>query len=451
MRPDGKARRVRIPGVFERGATQPGGMQRRPNAVGLSPRADQVRGAWTGWINVVVAAVIMLATFPGRTQGLGLITEPMLRDLHLDRVTYANINLWATLLGAAICLPVGRLFDRVGLRRATFVLVALLGGVVWTMSRLAGAAFALFLLVLATRALGQSALSVASITAVGKSFDRRVGVAMGVYSVLLSLLFAAAFVAVGNAVRVSGWRTAWAQVAIGLVLFAAPTVLLLRERPAHQPSDPADTGLVDDGLSLAAALRTPAFWVFGGATSLFGLVSSGLGLFNEAVLAERGFDQQTVRHVHGRHLDHRPGRSACVRVAHAPWVDAAPARPGDVPLLGGARGPAASHDPVPALDLRRPDRGIWRHDYRALLRGLEAGVWSGAPGPHPGRRADADGPRVRNRTAPFRAVRGVDRVVHTCALDAGAVRASAERRSASRADTRFERCPAGVVKVRYIL
>ena len=44
-------------------------------------------------------------------------------------------------------------------------------------------------------------------------------------------------------------------------------------------------------LSLAAALRTPAFWVFGGATSLFGLVSSGLGLFNEAVLAERGFDQ----------------------------------------------------------------------------------------------------------------------------------------------------------------
>src|SRR5262249_43556788 len=49
--------------------------------------------AWAGWINVVVGAVIMLATFPGRTQGLGLITEPMLRDLQLDHVTYANINL----------------------------------------------------------------------------------------------------------------------------------------------------------------------------------------------------------------------------------------------------------------------------------------------------------------------------------------------------------------------
>jgi hypothetical protein len=158
------------------------------------------------------------------------------------------------------------------------------------MSRLAGGAIALFLLVLATRAIGQSALSVASITAVGKSFDRRVGDAMGVYSVLLSVFFAAAFVAVGYSVRVAGWRTAWAQVAFGLVLFAAPVVLLLHERAGL---DATETGEGVEGLPLSTALRTPAFWIFGGATSLFGLVSSGLGLFNEAVLAERGFDQQT--------------------------------------------------------------------------------------------------------------------------------------------------------------
>ena len=44
---------------------------------------------------------------------------------------------------------------------------------------------------------------------------------------------------------------------------------------------------------MSEALTTPAFWVFGGATSLYGLVSSGLGLFNEAVLAERGFNRET--------------------------------------------------------------------------------------------------------------------------------------------------------------
>ena len=243
-----------------------------------------------GWINVFVAAVIMLATLPGRTQGLGLITEPMLLDLGLDRVSYANINLWATLIGAIVCLPIGRLFDRAGLRSATFVLTVALGAVVWTMSRIAGGVVILFLLVLATRALGQSALSVSSITAVGKSFGRRVGVAMGVYSVLLSVFFAAAFVGVGNAVRISGWRSAWGFVAYGLLFFAAPLVLLLREGPAAQTADAGEQG-GGAGLSLKAALRTPAFWVFAGGTSLFGLVSSGLGLFNQAILAERGFDQ----------------------------------------------------------------------------------------------------------------------------------------------------------------
>jgi len=265
----------------------------------------------SAWLNVFVAAVVMLATFPGRTQGLGLITEPMLADLHLDRVSYANINLWATLLGAAICLPIGRVFDRIGLRSATAGLTVLLALVVWAMSRMTGGWQVVFVLVLATRALGQSALSVASITAVGKSFDSRVGVAMGVYAFLLSVMFAVAFVAVGNSVRVNGWRTAWAQIAAGLI-GAAAVALAMRERtpkiaepegplddtraegaggPASE-SDPKAAG-ADGGLSLGDALKTPAFWVFGGATSLFGLVSSGLGLFNQAVLAERGFDQQT--------------------------------------------------------------------------------------------------------------------------------------------------------------
>jgi MFS family permease len=41
--------------------------------------------------------------------------------------------------------------------------------------------------------------------------------------------------------------------------------------------------------TLADALRSPAFWVFGIASSLYGLVASGIGLFNESILAERGF------------------------------------------------------------------------------------------------------------------------------------------------------------------
>lgn len=249
-----------------------------------------------GWVNVVVAALLMLATLPGRTQGLGLITEPLLRDLQLDRVTYASINLWATLAGAVACLPIGRVLDRVGLRWTSALLCAALSIVVWRMSVFAGGTALLFVLVFLTRAIGQSALSVASITAVGKSFDRNVGIAMGVYSVLLSVFFAIAFVWIGGVVTTSGWRTAWMQVAVGLALFITPiAALFIREPGAGRGEGGGEAA--DDApsanLSLGRALQTPAFWVFAGATSVFGLVSSGLGLFNEAVLAERGFDQQT--------------------------------------------------------------------------------------------------------------------------------------------------------------
>jgi MFS family permease len=116
--------------------------------------------------------------------------------------------------------------------------------------------------------------------------------AMGVYSVLLSVLFAAAFVAVGASVRTGGWRIAWLQIAIGLAFVVAPAVALFMREPARADRASNDA-TQSSGLSLGDALKTPAFWVFAGATSLFGLVSSGLGLFNEAVLAERGFGQET--------------------------------------------------------------------------------------------------------------------------------------------------------------
>lgn len=253
-----------------------------------------------GWVNVVMAALLMLATLPGRTQGLGLVTEPLLKDLQIDRIAYATINLWATLLGAAFCFPAGYLIDRLGLRLVSTAIVALLGLTVWRMSGFAGGVIGLFILLLLTRALGQSALSVASITAVGKSFGRRVGLAIGVYSFLLSVFFIIAFIVVGGSVTARGWRVAWSQIALALTFVIAPlTLVFLRVNPkpaavgegALAPF--SEVGNPSASFTLFQALRTPAFWIFGLSTALFALVSSGLGLFNEAVLAEHGFDQKT--------------------------------------------------------------------------------------------------------------------------------------------------------------
>ena len=50
-----------------------------------------------GWIVLLTAAAAMVGTLPGRTQGLGLVTEPLLADLGISRIDYAQLNLWATL------------------------------------------------------------------------------------------------------------------------------------------------------------------------------------------------------------------------------------------------------------------------------------------------------------------------------------------------------------------
>src|ERR1044071_8706252 len=129
-----------------------------------APRSAVLRlPFYYGWVNVSVAALAMVGTLPGRTQGLGLITEPLLRDLQIDRVLWAQINLWATLLGSLFCLGIGRLLDRLGSRVVLTAVALLLGAVVVLMSTARGVLW-LALLITLTRGFGQSALSVISIS-----------------------------------------------------------------------------------------------------------------------------------------------------------------------------------------------------------------------------------------------------------------------------------------------
>jgi MFS family permease len=266
-------------------------------ATSATPASSRSRFNY-GWVIVPTAALVMLATLPGRTHGLGLITEPLLKDLNVDRVAFANVNLWATLIGSAFCFPAGWAIDRFGVRLVTVAMLVATGASAWALSYTSGAFFPLLAIVMLTRGFGQSALSVCSITAVGKWFPEKSGPAMGAYSLIMSVFFGATFGAVGWSIREHGWRMAWSGVAMALIFVIAPLVLLLlRDAPVVAKQTAGEDGALKSGLEFGAALRTPAFWIFAGATALYGLVSSGLGLFQQAVLAERGFDQKTYHAV----------------------------------------------------------------------------------------------------------------------------------------------------------
>lgn len=249
-------------------------------------KADSPPAVWT---QVVAGALLMLATLPGRTHGLGLITEPLLADLDLSRHAYAQINLWATLLGAIVCLPVGAWLDRIGLRAGALILLPALAGVVGVMSGVSQPGWlGLFGLVLLTRALGQSALSVLSLAVAGRAFRQGSGAAAGSYAVLLSMLFAISFGVVGSVVGQQGWRVAWGGIAVALVAMMPVALWLRRGSPAAQ----GEVGTETD-LTLGQCLRIPVFWAYSAGIALFAAISSGVGLFSQAILAERGFDQAT--------------------------------------------------------------------------------------------------------------------------------------------------------------
>ena len=281
-------------------------------SVYLGPAARRPRAVPVlRWVHIAVAALAMVATLPGRTHGLGLVTKPLMADLHLGEVDYASINLWATLIGAAFCLPCGWLIDRLGVRTVLTATLLGLGGVVVAMSRVQAdwvvsvggpfpfrVAAALFVAVLLTRGLGQSALSVVSLTLMGRAAGRRAGPAVGVYSVLVAVGFMAAFGAVKYTLEGldADWRTLWAGIGVVLLGFGSfawltvPPIVgdSLRESPANRGASGRRSA---PSLTLGQALRTPAFWAFALPCSFYLLVVSGISLFNQSILEERGFDR----------------------------------------------------------------------------------------------------------------------------------------------------------------
>jgi MFS family permease len=101
---------------------------------------------------------------------------------------------------------------------------------------------------------------------------------------------------VGALVQERGWRFAWFAIGAALIAVLAPAAWLLVRRspesiglaPDGEAAAPAPAG-AENGATTQQALATPAFWVFALGAALYGLVASGIGLFNESILAERGF------------------------------------------------------------------------------------------------------------------------------------------------------------------
>ena len=245
---------------------------------------------------LVAAALIMATTIPGRTQGLALITQRIIDDIPgLTQETFSWINLWATLIGGVACIPCGWLLDRVAPKYFALVTIAALAVVTIGMSQ-AHDVTSLTIYITLTRGLGQGMLSVISLTLMGKWFRRDSSLPMAGYAVVMTLLMVVGFgvlqaglsPATPNAEPPS-WRPVWAGLGWSLLLMAPLAALFAWPvSPGRKPDDPIAAPFAS--ATWWDAISTLSFWVFALSISLFGLVSSGVSLFQEDIFRTLGFD-----------------------------------------------------------------------------------------------------------------------------------------------------------------
>ena len=254
-----------------------------------------------GWVVLIFAAVAMVATLPGRSVGIGLITEPLIADLGISRLDFAEKNFWATIFGALFNLICGVSIDRFGVRAVVTGVLFVLSLVVLGFSQVASGGIVFIFLLVLMRGVGQSALSVVSLTMVGKWFVRRLSVAMGIFAVLMSLGFVVAIVVAGDVVLNHGWRVMWSRLGWILMILSGLCMLFVRRDPEAVG---LDTEVVKDdesqepviGFTLVQALMTPAFYVFAIGSALYNLVIAGVMLFNQSILGELGFDETVFQY-----------------------------------------------------------------------------------------------------------------------------------------------------------
>jgi MFS family permease len=263
-----------------------------------------------GWVILGVATLVLFASGPGQSHTFSVFVGPISADLGISATSIASAYAFATLI-AALGLPyMGRFVDRFGPRLMLIGVAALLGVACIGFGAAAGV-ITLSLGFMALRFLGQGSIMLGSTNLVAQWFSARRGFAMSI----LMLGFAASIaihpaLAQGLIDRV-GWREAWVWLGVMTWVLLLPLLWLV----AHDRPEPL--GLRPDGekpetaeeqargpralagITLAAAMRTPAFWIIAAGLFAPAMLITSLFFFQVSVFEAHGLDRTLAASMFG--------------------------------------------------------------------------------------------------------------------------------------------------------
>lgn len=264
-----------------------------------------------GWVILGIATLAMFASGPGQSHTFSVFVGPISRDLAISSTSIASAYAFATLI-AALGLPyMGRFVDRFGPRWMLMAVAGLLGVACIGFGAAAGV-ISLSLGFMCLRFLGQGSMMLGSTNIVAQWFSVRRGFAMSI----LMLGFAASIAVHPQLaqwlIELVGWREAWVWLGVMTWVLLLPVLWLL----AHDKPEPL--GLKPDGiargsdaeeaankasplagLTLGAAMRTPAFWIIAAGLFTPAMLITSLFFFQVSVFVSHGLDRTLAASMFG--------------------------------------------------------------------------------------------------------------------------------------------------------
>ncbi len=218
-----------------------------------------------GWVVLLVGTIGMLASFPGQTAGVSVFTEHLSDATGLTRLQLALAYLIGT-TSSGLLLPMGgRWVDLVGSRVVAFGATTGLAATIAALSFVGPMSPTTGLIVMSIgfgslRFCGQGLLTLSSRTMISQWFDRRRGLVSSGSSAAFAFVFSLTPTLLFALVELSGFRWAWRQLAIGLVLGLGTLILVFyRNTPEESGLMIDGDGPLSDGAVAAGLANDPAF------------------------------------------------------------------------------------------------------------------------------------------------------------------------------------------------
>ncbi len=264
-----------------------------------------------GWVILPMGTLGLIMTAPGQTYAVSIFIEHFIADLGLSRSVVSSLYTIGTLVGSFILPVVGRQIDQRG-PRVVMTLIALFFGLACIYMGFVANAVMLGLGFIFIRMLGQGSLGMVSTNAINQWWVRRRGKMMGLSGLTVSLLGVGGFPALINwLIPIYGWRATYMLLGLVLLLWFTPlVVMLVRDRPEQYGLQPDGFGLAaaenrvaehwvnEENWTLAAARRTPAFWVMALGTASIAMLGTGLFFHMVSIFKDNGLDSTTAAWVY---------------------------------------------------------------------------------------------------------------------------------------------------------